>query len=145
MALEPKQILESDNVTPSLTSAVACQQGPAVGSPSGYATIEQIKDVISNNPLPTITISSSTQTLDFSASVFFIKNTSNGNYTMPLASGNNGKGFTVKKLSDDPITATLILQGSDNFFTTDLFTTISLTKGASVTLISDGNSTWYVI
>lgn len=45
MALEPKQILETTNVTPSLTSAMACQQGPAVGSLSGYATIEQIKDL----------------------------------------------------------------------------------------------------
>ena len=104
-----------------------------------------------DNPLyfksvPPVTITSNTQTLDFSTDLFLLQNTALATYTMPLANGNSGKKLTVKKLTGNGLPVTLQTQGAENFFTNTSTNSITdMVMGSSLTFESDGISNWILI
>jgi hypothetical protein len=111
----------------------------------GNAKIIYLDNPLYFQNIPPVTITGSSVTLNFSTDFFILNNISNGIYTLPFASGNAGRKTTIKKISGSAITAILQTQSGDNFFDTSLTNSISLNVGSSVTLESDGNSTWHVI
>jgi hypothetical protein len=103
---------------------------PQVGSKGGvYESVETI---------------TTGRTLTTDDHVIFTNFSSEQTVTLPLASGNKGKEFIVRARTNSS-KCVLSRSGSNKIDDGGLENTIDINADKSRTLISDGNSTWYVV
>jgi hypothetical protein len=146
MALDPVQIKDTPLKSFSPDIAIPSQESAGGIGSSGHITGQDIIQGVLDNPLLPITITSNSQTFDFSTNLFLIKNTAIGTYTMPLASGNAGKRLTIKKISDNSLPITIETQVGENFFDIALTNSINyMTVGSTIEFEADQDLTWHVI